>query len=118
MLIQFVRSSYHERGTDADTIIEALSEKYAWEDFLRNLSAHLSQAYEPLIGPYMKRHALTAPASPTRHSNQNGAYGQQNIRHEASASNSIEDDISAQAERAAQAALQSLGLGRPQQNGK
>jgi hypothetical protein len=105
------------KGIDADTITEALSEKYAWEDFLRNLSAHLSQAYEPLIGPYMKRHALTAPASPARISNQNGVYGQQNARHVETVSSSIEDDISAQAERAAQAVLQSLGIGRQHQNG-
>lgn len=46
-----------------------LSEQYAWEDFLKNLSDHLKKAYEPLIAPYMRRHALTAPP-PSLHTQQ------------------------------------------------
>lgn len=41
-----------------------MSEQYAWEDFLSSLSDHLKHAYEPLIAPYMQRHALTAPPPP------------------------------------------------------
>jgi hypothetical protein len=52
---------------------ERLSEEFSWEGFLRNLSDHLNKAYGPIIDPYMKRHALTAPASPIRGPNRNSA---------------------------------------------
>ena len=99
-------------------LTEVLSEKHSWEDFLRSLSAHLNKAYEPLIAPYMKRHALTAPPTPARTTNYSSTYNQQNGNHTI---NSIEDDISAEAERAAQAALKSIGFGQyqqPQDDGK
>jgi hypothetical protein len=79
---------------------------------LRSLSIHLSKAYEPLIAPYMKRHALTAPTSPAR------APNPQNT----TTVNSIEHDISTDTERAVQAALQSLNSSQgqygQQQNGR
>ncbi|ELR02040.1 hypothetical protein GMDG_05202 [Pseudogymnoascus destructans 20631-21] len=64
--IEFVKEANARReylqndSTDPDSI-SILSEQYAWEDFLKNLSDHLKKAYEPLIAPYMRRHALTAP---------------------------------------------------------
>jgi protein TBF1 len=92
-------------------ILAALSEKYAWEDFLKSLSAHLKKAYQPLIAPYMRRHALTAPPV-TSHSMAatHPATGQP--------SDPIQDaelgnmDLIEQATQAAtQAALQSVGYG-------
>jgi hypothetical protein len=74
-------------------ILEILLEKYAWEDFLQNLSAYLGAAYEPLIAPYMKRHSLTAPSSPARPAKKN---------------NNHQDDIKAQVEQAAEEALRRL----------
>jgi protein TBF1 len=57
---------------------EEISSKFAWEDFLQSLCAHLSKTYGPLITPYMKRHALTAPASPVRGANQNATQSTEN----------------------------------------
>ncbi len=65
----------------------------------------------------MKRHALTAPPTPVRATDYNNTYNQ-NGKYTI---NSIEDDISAEAERAAQAALRSIGFGQyqqPQNDGK
>jgi hypothetical protein len=97
-----------------------LSEKFAWEDFLRSLSNYLSQAHEPLLAPYMKRHALTVPESPVRILNQNGNQSEQNGGDD-DTNNSIALDISALAEQAAQEALQAYGQDQyqpqPQRNG-
>lgn len=38
---------------------------------MQSLSSYLSKTYGPLITPYMKRHALTAPASPIRGASRN-----------------------------------------------
>ena len=100
-------------GTNLDT--EALSEKYAWEDFLRSLSDYLSRAYQPLIAPYMKRHALTAPESPLLFSNQNGNHSQYNDCDLESANVPGEVDIDALAEQAAQEALQAYDQDQYQQ---
>lgn len=62
----------------------------------------------------MKRHALTAPASPVRTSNQNGNQSQQN-GHDHNSNGSSEVDINALAEQAAQEALQAYGQGQFQQ---
>lgn len=44
--------------------ISALSAKYTWEGFLRDLRQHLKNAYEkPLIEPYMKKHGLDLSAA-------------------------------------------------------
>jgi hypothetical protein len=61
----------------------------------------------------MKRYSLTAPTSPVRISNQNGSSSQQNTPNYGTDKSSIED-ISAQAELAAQAALRSIGYGQNQ----
>jgi hypothetical protein len=108
--------SHYIRTLEADTnqITEALSEKFAWEDFLRSLSSYLSQAYEPLIAPYMKRHALTAPASPVHTSSRNGNHSKQNGRdYNSNGSGTL--DINALAELAAQEALQAYGQNQYQQ---
>lgn len=93
------------------TALAKLSEKYAWEDFLKSLSAHLKKAYEPLIAPYMRRHALTAPpvvSQPT--AGINPETGQPNDQ---SQDAELDDmDLIEQATQAAtQAALQSVGYG-------
>ncbi|KAH8803279.1 telomere repeat binding factor-domain-containing protein [Xylogone sp. PMI_703] len=102
-------------GGDIDAI-QALSERFSWEDFLRSLNSYLRETYDSLIAPYMKRHALTAPASPSRpehinstsHNNHNSLQtpgGQQ--------PNNSEHDAIAQASlAAAQAALQGVGFGQ------
>jgi hypothetical protein len=82
---------------------------------LRSLSTYLSHAYEPLIAPYMKRHALTAPASPVRTSNQNGNHSQQNGHDDNNNNDSGDVDINALAEQAAQEALQAYGQDQYQQ---
>ena len=41
-----------------------LSERFPWEDFLRDLSVHLKTSYEALLPPYLKRHSLSAPTLP------------------------------------------------------
>lgn len=58
------RKQYLQNDSGDPDSISVLSEQFAWEDFLRNLSDHLKHAYEPLIAPYMRRHALTAPPPP------------------------------------------------------
>lgn len=66
-LNQYVSSfeaMYHRQY--ANNIKEVLSEKFSWDEFLRDLSTHLNVAYGPIVDPYMRRHALTAPASPIR----------------------------------------------------
>ncbi|CAG8960855.1 hypothetical protein HYFRA_00002392 [Hymenoscyphus fraxineus] len=55
--------------TDAESI-QALSEDYPWEQYLQDLSVHLNQEYETLLGPYMKRHALTTLAARGANTNQ------------------------------------------------
>lgn len=94
----------------ADNIIEELSEMFDWEDFLRDLSTHLNKAYGPLLAPYMKRHALTAPVSPRRMMKSSALSQQQKP-----ATSSNNDDFMAHADRAAQEALQSLGVGQVHQ---
>lgn len=68
----------------------------------------------------MKRHALTAPESPVRTSNQNGNHDQPN-GDDYNTNTSIELDINALAEQAAQEALQAYGQdqyqSQPQRNG-
>lgn len=70
---------------------------------MRSLSGHLNSVHEPLITVYLKRHglALPTPLDPL-HSNTR--------QHENSlpAQKQIEDDISVQAELAAQEALRSV----------
>ena len=103
------------------TVLAALSEKYAWEDFLKSLSAHLKKAYEPLIAPYMRRHALTAPpvtSQPT--AGINPETGQPNDQGQDAELDDM--DLIEQATQAAtQAALQSVGYGnyngQPQNGG-
>ena len=103
------------------TVLASLSEKYAWEDFLKNLSAHLKKSYEPLIAPYMRRHALTAPPVPIQSmAGINPETGQPNDN---GLGAELDDmDLIEQATQAAtQAALQSVGYGaydgQPQNGG-
>ena len=93
-------------------VLEALSEKYTWESFLQNLSVHLRTAYEPLIGPFMKRHALNSSS----YTVQSGQVYQSGLDPNA-LHNSIEHDdpfIAAAVEKATQDALRSLGYGPSQ----
>ncbi|KAE9380288.1 hypothetical protein N431DRAFT_432577 [Stipitochalara longipes BDJ] len=66
---------------DIDSIQE-ISAKFPWEDFLQSLCDHLSKTYRPLITPYMKRHALTAPASPVRGLLQNATHSTDSLNPE------------------------------------
>lgn len=102
-----------------------LSEKFAWEDFLRRLSHYLSQTYEPLLKAYMQRHGLTAPAYPPQqpdpsHSpNMFASYTEQN---DVKPTRLTPQDIAERAKRAADAALRSVQYSQsfsatPQQNG-
>ncbi len=49
-----------------------LSERFPWEDFLRDLSTYLKASYEALLPPYLKRHSLSAPSLPNHASSTNG----------------------------------------------
>ncbi|KAL3418036.1 myb-like DNA-binding domain-containing protein [Phlyctema vagabunda] len=91
--------------------IQVLSEKFAWEDFLRNLSKYLGKVYEPLLGPYMKRQSLTAPVSPPRPSDQDSTLAMFASQHEPVTESAAltAEDIIEQAKRAAEAALESVG---------
>ncbi|TVY49672.1 Telomeric DNA-binding factor [Lachnellula occidentalis] len=57
------RDYFMNEPSDVESI-QVLSEKFSWDEFLRDLSTHLNVAYGPIVDPYMRRHALTAPASP------------------------------------------------------
>ncbi|RDW72164.1 hypothetical protein BP5796_08198 [Coleophoma crateriformis] len=105
--------------------IQMLSEKFAWEDFLRRLSHYLSQTYEPLLKPYMQRHSLTAPAFPPQQPDQShspnmfAAYTEQT---DVKPTRLTPQDIAERAKRAADAALRSVQYSQsfsttPQQNG-
>ncbi|KAH6679516.1 telomere repeat binding factor-domain-containing protein [Halenospora varia] len=96
--------------SDVESLVK-LGDKYAWEDFLRSLSAHLNKAYEPLLAPYMKRHALTAPTSPLQGSNRDFVGMQSKVP-----AQSIENDFAAQAGRAVQSTLQGLGYAQTNNN--
>lgn len=109
--IHYVSRIYNYQ-VHTNIILEALSEKYTWESFLQNLSVHLRTAYEPLIGPFMKRHALNS----TSYSGQGGQAYQSAFNPNA-LHNSIEHDdpfIAAAVEKATQDALRSLGYGPSQ----
>jgi hypothetical protein len=80
-----------------------MSEKYDWEDFLRSLRAHLDSVQASLITAYLKRHNLTLPIPLSKSNN-----GTQSNEHESRPQRLIEDDISVQAELAAQEALRSV----------
>jgi hypothetical protein len=103
------------------TVLAALSEQFAWEDFLKSLNAHLKTAYEPLIAPYMRRHALTAP--PISSHPMGGCNAETLQPNEQSQVVALDDmDLIEQATQAAmQAALQSVGYGtyngQPQNGG-
>jgi hypothetical protein len=84
--------------------VDALSEQFTWEDFLSAISKHLRIDYQPLIAPYMKRHALTAP-NPSKI---------EFIVQSMEAIDSIEIDISSDMQRAVQATLQDLQSKRDQ----
>lgn len=103
-------------------LVAALSEKYAWEDFLISLSAHLRDNYEPLLGPYMERHALTAPTPPPRASSQQDESStilesfeppldQNGDLLQPQNGDMTEEDIIEQANRAAEEALQTIDFG-------
>lgn len=83
--------------------IQLLSEKYDWEDFLRSLSGHLNSVHEPLITVYLKRHSLALP-TPLDPLNSNTRQHENSLP----VQKQIEDDISVQAELAAQEALRSV----------
>jgi len=87
----------------AHDIVELLSEKYDWEDFLRSLRGHLNLAHEPLISLYIKRHGLSLPIPlDILHTNAHDCENTQGPHKQ------IEDELSVQAELAAQEALRSV----------
>ncbi|TVY93339.1 Telomeric DNA-binding factor [Lachnellula willkommii] len=59
------REYFMNEPSDVESI-QVLSEKFSWDEFLQDLGTHLNVAYGPIVDPYMRRHALTAPASPVR----------------------------------------------------
>lgn len=94
---------------------------FAWEDFLKSLSGHLKRAYEPLIAPYMRRHALTAP--PITSQILTGTTTESGLPNDHIQHAQLDDvDLIEQATQVAtQAALQSVGygsyIGQPQNGG-
>ncbi|KAL2069858.1 hypothetical protein VTL71DRAFT_14537 [Oculimacula yallundae] len=103
--------------TDVDAI-QVLSEKFGWEGFLTGVSSYLRKNYEPLLAPYMKRHALTTPTSPRRtpavETHQDPSNSFQNLN---GGSNLSDLDISMHAQLAADEVLKALGYNvGPQQN--
>lgn len=111
--VESIRKSRLPCTRDCTHIIaELLSEKYDWEDFLRSLRAHLNSVQESLVGVYLKRHNLTLPI-PLASLN-NNTNGRENER---PPQKPIEDDISVQAELAAQEALRSV-YGQNQYQGR
>lgn len=91
-----------------------MSEQYAWEDFLRNLSDHLKHAYEPLIAPYMQRHQLTAPPPPVHppppiHAEPEPQQNQSQQQHNEPELDLGDIDIEQATRDATQHALQSVG---------
>jgi protein TBF1 len=104
------------------TVLAALSEKYAWEDFLKSLSGHLKKAYEPLIAPYMRRHALTAPPVTAQNTAGTNPETGQPSDHIQDAELDDIDLIEQATQAATQAALQSVGYGtyngQPQNGGE
>ncbi|KAK0121033.1 TTAGGG repeat binding factor [Cadophora gregata f. sp. sojae] len=103
--------------TDVDSI-QALSEKFGWEGFLTGVSSYLRKNYEPLLAPYMKRHSLTAPASPRRTPAAENQQTSMNTFQSANgASSTFDQDISVHAQLAADEVLKALGYNiSPQQN--
>ncbi|KAH7346431.1 telomere repeat binding factor-domain-containing protein [Rhexocercosporidium sp. MPI-PUGE-AT-0058] len=102
--------------TDVDAI-QALSERFGWEGFLTGVSSYLRKNYEPLLAPYMKRHALTAPASPRRTPAAENHQTTVNNFQSANGASSFDQDISMHAQLAADEVLKALGYNiQPQQN--
>ncbi|KAL5328274.1 hypothetical protein ACEPPN_001772 [Leptodophora sp. 'Broadleaf-Isolate-01'] len=103
--------------TDVDAI-QALSERFGWEGFLTGVSSYLRKNYEPLLAPYMKRHALTAPASPRRTPTAENRQALVNsFQSTNGATSSFDQDISMHAQLAADEVLKALGYNiQPQQN--
>lgn len=103
-------------------VTEALSERFGWETFLTGVSTYLRNNYEPLLAPFMKRHALTAPTTPRRSPDQHSAASNQVAENTyQNGSNGMElsdQDISIHAQRAADEVMKQLGLTtQTQQNG-
>ncbi|KAI0998930.1 hypothetical protein K3495_g9267 [Podosphaera aphanis] len=87
--------------------IQILSEKYSWEDFLKRLGSYLSN--EPFLACYLKRHTLNVPISLSRHHSLNElSLNEMPLP--------TEDNLRIQAELAAKATLESLGLGCTQKS--
>ena len=118
MWIRYVSDSLSGLNPKTDNSTEALSEKFGWEGFLTGVSSYLRKNYEPLLAPYMKRHSLTAPASPRRtpaaEINQTPA---DNFQSTNDATSSFDQDISVHAQLAADEVLKALGYDiQPQSN--
>ncbi|EPE25651.1 Homeo [Glarea lozoyensis ATCC 20868] len=90
---------------DADSI-QTLSEQYPWEDFLSDLSTHINQQYEGLLGPYMQKHDLPTPVGPIKPGNKpvESIEGTQD-------SSLVNNSLMASADLAAQEALLSISAG-------
>lgn len=80
---------------DLDSI-QALSEKFSWEDFLKQMGIYLSKL--SLLAPFMKRYGLNAPLHAPVGNGPEHTFS------------SIEDDLGLQVELAAKQTLESLGL--------
>ncbi|RKF73153.1 Telomeric DNA-binding factor trf1 [Golovinomyces cichoracearum] len=80
---------------DLDSI-QALSEKFSWEDFLKQVGIYLSKL--SLLAPFMKRYGLNAPLRALVGNGPEHTFS------------SIEDDLGLQVELAAKQTLESLGL--------
>ncbi|OWP02228.1 hypothetical protein B2J93_5615 [Marssonina coronariae] len=111
-LVNSRRDFLMKEHTDVESI-QALSEKFGWEGFLTSVSGYLKNNYEPLLAPYMKRHALTAPASPRQTLHWNALVSQENTMNgdqiSCSATNSFDQDISIHVQLAADEVLKALG---------
>ncbi|KAI9055981.1 hypothetical protein LZ554_000915 [Drepanopeziza brunnea f. sp. 'monogermtubi'] len=111
-LVNHRREFLIKEHTDVESI-QVLSEKFGWEGFLTDVSSYLKKNYEPLLAPYMKRHALTTPVSPRPTPDPNDlekhcspAYKYQGIN---GAASSLDQDISVHAQQAADEVLRALG---------
>ncbi|PBP19986.1 telomeric repeat binding factor 1 [Diplocarpon rosae] len=111
-LVNGRREFLMKEHTDVESI-QALSEKFGWEGFLTSVSNYLKNNYESLLAPYMKRHSLTAPASPRQTPHRNAMASQQNITNgnqiTCSTTNSFDQDISIHVQLAADEVLKALG---------
>ena len=83
---------------------------------MTGVSSYLRKNYEPLLAPYMKRHALTTPASPRRTPDhkvttetQHSVGSSFSFQNANGATTLFDEDISIHAQKAADEVLKALG---------